>query len=182
MTCQEFLSHQPDYVDGCLDAAVVARCDAHLSGCANCARRERILRKSLSLLSELPAVAPSTDFQTRLDHRLLHLQDELARHDRFAGSGTLAVLAIAATIALVAWGPMLFQVRPEGMPAVAVQSVRTPASLEYYGRGSGAGDGGASLSATFPGPYSPLIVEAPVTRASPGAARAMFAAYYPLVE
>lgn len=185
MTCQEFHSHQSDYLDGVLDEAASARCRAHMACCVSCARRERVVQESLSLLSALPAVEPSENFQDRLEHRLLHLQDEMARHDRFAGSGALATLAIATAIAAVAWGPMVFDGVQSASTVVARQSddvVRR--GVEWYGGAPGTSglEGAQSLSAAFPGPYSPLIVEAPVTRTSPRAARAVFAAYYSLVE
>jgi predicted anti-sigma-YlaC factor YlaD len=194
MTCQEYLSRHSDYLDGVLDAQEVARCQVHLEGCSSCARFHEVLTRSLALVTELPAVEPSADFQERLQHRLLHLQDELARHDRFAGTGSLVSLAIAAVIAMVAWGPLLMQdgtagrtgqasAAPTSNARVAGQNDRTRA-LEWYDNAPGmpALDGASSLSAAFPGPYSPLIVEAPVTRASQRAARAVFAAYYPALE
>jgi anti-sigma factor RsiW len=200
MTCQECLSRHSEFLDGLLTAQETARCLVHLEGCASCARFHEVVTRSLALVTELPRVEPSADFQDRLQHRLLHLQDELARHDRFAGSGSLASLAIAAVIAFVAWGPLLV---PSGTGGRAGQASAAPPSetpllaehssapdevaptyVEWYDDAPGmpALDGASSLSAAFPGPYSPLIVEAPVTRSSRRAARAMFAAYYPALE
>jgi hypothetical protein len=186
-------------VDGLLDEREAVRFLVHLEGCTSCARFHEVVTRSLALVNELPTVQPSADFQDRLQHRLLHLQDELARHDRFAGSGSLASLAIAAVIAFVAWGPLLLQgtggragqasaAPTSAAPVLAEQTDRTDdqvgAPVEWYDNAPGmpALDGASSLSAAFPGPYSPLIVEAPVTRSSRRAARAMFAAYYPALE
>jgi len=199
MTCQECLSRHSDLLDGLLDAREAARCLVHLEGCSSCARFHEVMTTGLALVAGLPTVEPSADFQDRLHHRLLHLQDELARHDRFAGTGSLASLAIAAVIAFIAWGPLLIQgstggragqasaVRASDARQLAEQDagiITSPSSVEWYDNAPGmpALDGASSLSAAFPGPYSPLIVEAPVTRASRRAARAMFAAYYPALE
>ena len=200
MTCQEFLSRHAEYIDGRMDGEGSARLKGHIEGCESCRRYDRVLRQGLALYRELPPVAPSEDFSERLQHRLLHLQDELSRHDRFAGSGAFASLTIAALIALVAWGPVVFagsaearlgratayEVGQVAAPVAEAGTVeeRTP-SGEWFGQTplyDGRMRSGSSLSAAFPGPYSPLIVEPPVTGASPRAARAVFAAYYPTLE
>lgn len=194
MTCQDFLSSHSDYMDGRLDADADARCSEHVDACPECARHHRIITRSLRLLGDVPTVEPSSDFHDRLQHRILHLQDEMARHDRFSGSGTMASLAVAAVIALVAWAPLMLPDAMGGDKRIAdarsltTRAARTAsrdmAPVEWYGSAPGTPvqDGPLSMSAAFPGPYSPLIVEAPVTRASGRAARAVFAAYYPGVE
>lgn len=194
MTCQEFRSRHSEYLDGWLNADEEARFRAHIEACAGCARHDRVVRRSLELVATIPSVEPASDFHERLQHRILHLQDEMTRHDRFAGSGTLASLAIAAIIAIVAWGPLVWPagVRDVDGPAVAAGEQSAPAAgtatdlgtIEWFGGAPGSpGAGGPhSMSAAFPGPYSPLIVEAPVTRTSRRAASAVFAAYYTGVE
>ncbi len=191
MSCQEFRSLHADYADGVLAEPAASHYRAHVESCADCARYDRIVRESLTLLTTLPSVSPSPDFHERLQHRLLHLQDEMARHDRFAGSGALASLAIAAAIALVAWGPLLvggssFETERVAVVDAAAEQIadqdETPMGWFASAPGMPVLDGAPSMSAAFPGPYSPLIVEEPVTGASRRAARAMFAAYFPAVE
>jgi len=198
MTCQQFLPRHSDFLDGVMDFEEAAACQAHLDGCISCARFHTAVTRSLALVGELPAVQPSPDFQERLQHRLLHLQDEMSRHDRFAGSGALASLAISAFIALIAWGPLMMRdaarpgqaraTEPENAPNVAdalpAGTAEDFTPVDWYDAVPGmiGLDGAASLSTAFPGPYSPLIVEAPVTRVSRRAARAVFAAYYPALE
>lgn len=38
LRCIDVLEHLPDYLDGALGPADVARVEEHLAGCANCAR------------------------------------------------------------------------------------------------------------------------------------------------
>lgn len=195
MTCHDYLSRHSEFVDGLMDAGTAARWRAHEEACNSCARYHRVVIRSLALLVDLPVVEPSDDFSERLQHRVLHLQDEMARHDRFAGSGALASLAIAAALAFVAWGPMLLAGAASAragsarvvasVPAEHTQSAEGESSLvDWYASAPGmpALGGGSSVFAAFPGPYSPLVVEAPVTRASRRAARAVFATYYPALE
>ena len=195
MTCQEYLSRHSEYLDGRLAEEVEARFRAHTEACASCRRYDEVLERSLPLLRALPGVEPSDDFAERLNHRLLHLQDEISRHDRFAGTGAFASLTIAAMIALVAWGPVMFgqsaAARADRGPGVEAQTATVErASLgdhpaDWFGQPSlydARMTGAESLSAAFPGPYSPLIVEPPVMGSSSRTARAVFAAYYPTLE
>lgn len=141
--------------------------------CASCARYDRVVRRGIDLVRELPDVQPSESFDIRLQHRLLHIRDAdaLAR-PRATGA---AALGIAAAIALLAWSPLLI-----------VNADQTAANVQYTASAaeysvadsplfdvspwsavtmpSARAQPSATLLAMFPGPYSPLIVTPPAHR------------------
>lgn len=185
MTCQEYLALYSDYLDERLGAAARTRCTAHAEACRSCARYDRVMRRGLQLARSLPEIVPSSDFDQRLQHRIFHVQDDLARTDRLGASGALVALALAGVIALAAWSPVLTRgVGPEveraasGVTEPAASDARTDrvdTPPWWYGGTAGgvfsftAMDPTSiatlsDLAAAFPGPYSPLIVSPPVTR------------------
>jgi hypothetical protein len=95
----------------------------------------------------------------------------LARQ-RSATSGVAVALAVAGLVAFAAWSPILLRdappaamsvAEPEDAPA-APSDDATPEPWDlWYGGSAGFGDNGEmpNLNASFPGPYSPLIVQPP---------------------
>lgn len=142
MTCQEFLARYSDYLDEMLDPVEAARMHHHLVGCASCARYDRVVRRGLELVRELPVVEPSPDFEPRLQHRLFHVRDEQAG-ERASGASAVVALAIAGMLAAIAWSPLLRQ-DPLTIDLPAVQArapgaeLRAPAPAAF------------SLPATWP--------------------------------
>ncbi|HEX6939737.1 MAG TPA: zf-HC2 domain-containing protein [Longimicrobiales bacterium] len=107
LTCQEFLARHSDYLDGELDVRESVRMEAHRASCPKCARYDRTVRHGVRLLRALPEVEPSQDFLPRLQHRIYTLEEESRSGKRATGVGALASLAVAGTIALLAWSPVL---------------------------------------------------------------------------
>ncbi|HEX2166056.1 MAG TPA: zf-HC2 domain-containing protein, partial [Longimicrobiales bacterium] len=103
--CAEFLARHSEYLDGLLTPVAAARLSAHSSVCASCARYDRIVRKGIDLVRDLPDAQPSDDFEMRLQHRIFHMEDARALQPRAAGAA--AALAVAAAMALLAWSPLL---------------------------------------------------------------------------
>lgn len=186
--CREFLARHSDYLDGLLQADEAARLQLHMHACRACARYDRIVRQGADLVRDLPEVAPSPDFEQRLQHRLYHIDDAAALTDVRPTTGAVASLAVAGIIALLAWSPLLVPGEAEDV-AVAVTERRPPmveASTEVLSPlpalpepdllPIGAGDlwqpdaavpplstgDIARILAAFPGPYSPLVVTPPV--------------------
>lgn len=181
--CTELLARHADYLDGQLAPHEAARLQWHLSVCGTCARYDRIVRQGLDLVRELPDISPATDFEQRLQHRLYHVQDEMAGGDSRAAAGAVATFAVAGLIALLAWSPLLIGTadEPGAIAAAERQPQRhtvptLPALPAPTPLLSGAGDlwepaGAVSplssgemsrILAAFPGPYSPLVVTPPV--------------------
>lgn len=194
MSCQEFLNRYSEYVDGLLPPREAARLHAHLIECCRCARYDQVMQRGLELARALPPVEPSSDFQLRLQHRLLHARDDLAADGTRGGSGAAVSLALAVLLALAAWGPLL---RDEaGTPgiettqrtvhadAAGMQLPGDDAAL-YPLAGESAWWAPASLSTpprplttAFPGPYSPLVITPPSGDYRTGVARAVLSTYY----
>src|SRR5690606_3249133 len=109
--CDEFLARHSEYLDGLLTPLAAARLNAHASVCGSCARYDRIVRKGIDLVRDLPDVEPSEEFELRLQHRIFHMEDAHALQPRATGAsgaaGVAAALGVAVAIALLAWSPML---------------------------------------------------------------------------
>lgn len=181
--CSELLARHGDYLDGMLAAHEAARLQWHMSVCCSCARYDRIVRRGIDLAREVPDITPTPDFEQRLQHRLHHVQGVVIAGESRAPAGAVATFAVAGLIALLAWSPLLLDGANEpGTIATAERATPRnpapglpplPARTPLL---SGAGDlwePAAAVSplssgemvrilATFPGPYSPLVVTPPV--------------------
>jgi hypothetical protein len=176
MRCEDFLSRHGEYLDGGLTLTDASQMRAHIVRCSTCARYDRIVRKGLTLVNELPEVQPSLDFEQRLQHRILSLEDEMTFTQQRPAVGVAAALAVAAMIALLAWSPLLVQRMTE-----ASSFAREPVEPSYQPLDYNTGipqwyttipvgtpvtaAGAASLigrPALEPGPYNPLIVQPPM--------------------
>ncbi|HEU0013145.1 MAG TPA: zf-HC2 domain-containing protein [Longimicrobium sp.] len=132
--CGSFLEGYSDYRDGLLPRAEREAFAAHLRVCASCARYDRAVARGAGVLRELPELEVSDDFGARLQHRLFHLEDEMAvRRRRRVRMPRYAVTAAAAAVAAVAFVPLAQRATPGVMtmlPSVAVQAPRPdPAHL-----------------------------------------------------
>jgi len=109
--CQEF-AHLPlnDFVDGLLDDESRAAVATHLRECPACAARVEALRETRSLLRQAQPVAPSSQFEHRLDARVR--QDDL-KQEGFKLL-TLGLVAVAAIMRL-----LLVQFGGRGTPAAS---------------------------------------------------------------
>lgn len=175
--CDEFLARHSEYMDGQLPPVLAGRLGSHAAACPSCARYDRVVRRGVALVRELPDIAPADEFELRLQHRLFHVQDADALGGSRA-SGAAAALAIAAAIALLAWSPLLVQrTTAPGMPATAAASPRASVpiaqpSVPLFDQSAWypvplavtPAEHPSALLAAFPGPYSPLVVTPPVHR------------------
>jgi anti-sigma factor RsiW len=174
--CDEFLASHSEYLDGVMPPLQAARMSAHAESCSACARYDRIVRKSAVLLQELPDIAPSPDFELRLQHRVFHIEDAAALSTRRSPAGLFTTLGVAATLAVLAWSPLFtFQTRDSAATAEAsteapayatlgaapliVESSWYPVALPELPAHQS-----PTLIAAFPGPYSPLVVTPPAHR------------------
>ena len=88
-----------------MDARSAALWQAHITGCPDCARYDRVLRRGLTLLSAQPRIEPGPDFIVQLQHRLA-IEDRQAAV-RPIRSLAAASIAVAAMLAFVAWLPVM---------------------------------------------------------------------------
>jgi hypothetical protein len=182
--CDEFMARHSDYMDGLLPTLAAARLQAHVEVCLACARYDRVVRKGIDLVRDLPVIEPTCDFQQRLQHRLYHVEDASLLAQGRPATGAAATLVVAALIAMLAWSPVLLR---DGQPA-AIAGDATFIQHDGDDRVTDTDFGPAAASAlpafldaatwyplpasephatrlaAFPGPYSPLVVAPPVHR------------------
>jgi hypothetical protein len=125
MKCQEFLEAYTVVSDGLADEAEAARVRTHRERCACCDRYARVLERGVALLEGLPSVEPSDAFRPRLEHRLLHVDEELAalrRGGAVSATTGAAALAIAILFLAVAWSASI-QASPPRVTLPAILAV-----------------------------------------------------------
>jgi anti-sigma factor RsiW len=111
MDCDTFLDGHSDFRDGLLMLPDRVAFEAHLRECDHCARYDRVLHKGVQVLRNRPELEVSDDFMDRLQHRLYHVDDEMANARRRRGPvsrGAVAALVAAASVAAVALIPQLY--------------------------------------------------------------------------
>jgi hypothetical protein len=127
MDCQEFLAHHTEWLDGELPWAERQALEAHAGACPSCARYDRVVRRGAEVFrKQLPELEVSDDFMDRLRHRIYSEDLERARAERRATPGAaLATAAIAASVALFAWVPLMQpRERLVSLPAIAAETPR----------------------------------------------------------
>lgn len=82
MDCREFREKHFAFVDDILPGIELVGMQMHLTECAECARHDATIRRSLMLFRSLPRIEPSADFSQRLESRLraVKLADSAAAH------------------------------------------------------------------------------------------------------
>ena len=141
MTCSEFITRFSEYYDGTVPEEYIREAHAHLAGCASCRRYRHVVERGAQLLQALPAPAVRDDFQPRLQHRLYHVDQEVAlRRHTASGATALAVAGISVLLTAVAWSPALRPSSPVVELAPIVVS-RPPAravrpALSFLDRGA----------------------------------------------
>lgn len=120
MDCDTFLDGHSDFRDGLLTLPDRVAFEAHLRECDHCARYDRVVDKGVQVLRARPELEVSDDFMDRLQHRLYHVDDEMAaarRRRSPVSRGAVAALAAAASVAAVALLPRLY---PGAAPTVTM--------------------------------------------------------------
>ena len=126
MECNGFLERFSEFHDGeATDADVF---EQHVRECADCRRYTDAVKRSLALLRAVPGVAVGEDFHPRLQHRIYHIQEDLARRRRGASFTRLGVaFAATALLALAVWGPELVRETPVvALPPIVVSEPPSP--------------------------------------------------------
>ena len=168
MDCDTFLDGHSDFRDGLLTLPDRVAFEAHRRECDHCARYDRVVAKGVQVLRARPELEVSDDFMDRLQHRLYHVEDEMAAARRRRGPvsrGAVAALAAAASIAAVALVPRLY---PGAAPTVTMLqpvAVTAPAPPATAYRVASAPDASAGLAAqleevgveVYPMPYGEVL-------------------------
>ena len=123
MHCSEFLGRFSEFFDAPHSAPVRQQAEAHLAECAECARYQEVVSRSVALLQVLPKVEMTESFRPRLQHRLLHLDDgcSVTRTGKGSATPAMTVVGMAILLTAAAWSPTIGSGIPElDLPAIVV--------------------------------------------------------------
>ncbi len=120
MECKGFLERFSEFYDG--EAADASAFKQHATECVGCRHYAETLKRSLALLRVIPGATVCDDFHPRLQHRIYHIQEDLARR-RNGAPFTRVGVVFAATVllALAVWGPELVREPPQvALPPIII--------------------------------------------------------------
>lgn len=131
MDCREFQKNHVAFVDDVLPAMEMRVMERHRASCPKCARQDMLVRRSLMLVRNLPAIDVSPDFMDRLNKRIEQLGPAPRTVDRIIAPrpnlpSVAAFTALAAGLAAVAYLAVetTNYFAPQGMPRpVSVASI-----------------------------------------------------------
>ena len=108
MTCSEFIERFTDFLDGEGPEEFRLDAEAHVESCSECRRYHQVVMQGAAVLRSLPQAQVPEDFQPRLQHRLYHVDDEVALNAHTAsGTTALTVLGMSMLLTALAWSPAL---------------------------------------------------------------------------
>jgi hypothetical protein len=126
--CSEYLIRFSEYFDGRASPPAEKEMTAHESECPSCEEYRSAVDAGRRLVRSLPPLEVPQDFRARLNHRIYHIEDgvSIARQTLGSGATTVAVVAMAALLAAVAWTPV-FRRLPTAveLPPVVVEGQET---------------------------------------------------------
>jgi hypothetical protein len=102
MDCRTFVEGFSEYRDELLPLPERLDFEAHLRACGSCSRYERVVRAGVEVLASGPEVRVSDRFMERLQHRLHHVDDEMARERWRRASPRRSLFARSAAVAAAA--------------------------------------------------------------------------------
>lgn len=114
-TCADIRDDLVAFADGELDRERAAVVSSHLERCAECESEHAALVRSWEALDHLPGIEPRPEWITEVERSIVGPRDR-GRVLRFPGRAVPLVLALAATVALVAGLAWIFtrEVEQEG--------------------------------------------------------------------
>lgn len=102
MDCRTFRKEHFAFVDDVLPGVKHVAMEQHVRACAECARHDVSVRRSLLLFRNLPAIEPSRDFTSQLHAKLeMERRRGLIPMPAFRGPGTRTFVAAAASVVAV---------------------------------------------------------------------------------
>ena len=101
MTCREFRERHLAYMDGAMSDAELVEMQRHIAECEGCERHDTAVRRGLLIFRNLPPIAPSADFSSRLNAKIRQLHDADVRAAMYRGPGVGSFLAAAAGVMAV---------------------------------------------------------------------------------
>lgn len=178
MTCSDFMARYSDFLDGCVDPAEADLWSSHAEVCESCARYDRVTRRGLQLVRDLPPLEVSPDFHRTLNARLGSPEPVRFEHTAPAMGVYVALLSAVAVGALALIPLVRDEVAVDDYSAAA-EAVEQPAPIRAGFASAGwwhAPTAPAAApamyrvtSAGLPGAYSPVVVAPPAFRAGEAA-------------
>jgi hypothetical protein len=110
MDCTTFLEHFSEWVDGDLAPDLTDRANAHVAGCADCQRYEKVYERGARLLRSLDDELEVDEdlFRSSLEHRLLRVRRQGVEAARIgSGAPLVSLLAMTVVVLSVAWIPVI---------------------------------------------------------------------------
>jgi len=174
LDCREFVERHSEYLDGQLSQEEWIDFDDHVAHCGACERYDRVVRRGLLLARNTVEVQPSPEFHDRLEARLrrveLEMREPLVADNRTA----LMIAAVLAFVGLTPLVPLLMresnQVSEVSAPAAAAAPTFEPVPWNFSPEAGlllTSASNAATLTAS--GPFTPLVVQAPVVSERPTA-------------
>ena len=125
MRCSEFKDLHCSFVDDTLAGVELVRMQRHIAECAECARVDAGVRRSLMLVRSLPPIEPSADFSAKLDARLreCRLTQQVVSSYGFRTVAAIGAVASLVMLAYVAETMRSVDKRPADIvlpPAIAM--------------------------------------------------------------
>jgi hypothetical protein len=119
MRCSEFRDLHCSFVDDTLAGVELVRMQRHAAECAECAKLDAGVRRSLMLVHSLKPIEPSADFSHRLDARLR----ECRLHQAHASAGrfrTVAVIGAIASLIMIGYVAETMKAADQRMPEIVL--------------------------------------------------------------
>lgn len=168
MDCDTFLDGHSDFRDGLLTLPDRVAFEAHLRECGPCARYDRVVDRGVQVLRDRPELEVSDDFMDRLQHRLYHVDDEMAaarRRRSPVSRGAAASLAAAASVAALALLPRVYSGAAPTVTLLQPVAATAPAPAAPANRGAPAPAASQGLAAqleevgvdVYPMPYADVL-------------------------
>lgn len=158
MNCRQFRNRHTAFVEGALSVRAAAGMYEHLDACERCGTFDTMIRRGLLVARNLPAIAPSPQFNVRLQERLRLAAsgafDEGQAERRTMGRRVVNGIRVAAAVGVIAAGlaAMRSRPRPYATHAAAPTEARAEAST---------GAGTARPSSIAPGLAAALTLGLP---------------------
>lgn len=167
LDCREFVERHSEYLDGQLTQGEWVEFDDHIASCAVCERYDRVVRRGLLLIRNTVEVEPSPDFHDRLDARLRTVEMEIRGPIMPDNRTALMIAAVLAMIGLTPLVPLMMRDSATEidavLPAAPVAEAFDPVPWNFPSDDAlllTPGPNAATLTAA--GPFTPLVVQAPV--------------------
>jgi hypothetical protein len=119
MRCSEFRDLHYSFVDDTLAGVELVRMQQHMAECAECARLDSSVRRSLMVVHSLPPIEPSPGFSSRLDERLRECRQSQANAS-CVGFRTVAAIGAVASLVMMGYVAETMKLADQRQPEITL--------------------------------------------------------------